>query len=90
MSDARVIIVASDAATANRLNEMFRRVRECMFAYDRYMHVCIAADENNAADMEGVAAASFEMAKRVAQQYPDAAQFDADLETLKQMRTRIA
>lgn len=85
----RIFIVASDQATANQCDEMFRRIRECMFAQVRFMQVCVSADEDNPADMVRVADATFELSKRIVQQYPNPRQFDADMETLRGMRTRI-
>jgi hypothetical protein len=85
----RVFVVASDPATANQFNEMLRRVRECMFALERFTLAAADADENNQGDMDKVADAAFEMAKRLVQQYPNPSQFNADMESLRQMRTEI-
>lgn len=85
----RVLIVASDPATANQFNETIRRVRECMFALKRLSDFALTLDENDEADSARLAPKIFEMMKRVVQQYPNAHQFDADMVTLREFRSHV-
>jgi len=85
----RLLLVASDYATMNQADEMFRRVRETMIALDRFMQTVYAMDEDAPDLHQRFGDAAGQMFRRIVQQYPNPRQFDADLETLKGMRTQL-
>jgi hypothetical protein len=82
-------LVASDAATMNQADEMFRRVRECMIAFERFMNHCTGIDDDDPKLEEKTGEALMQMLQRFQQQYPNPSQFDADMVTLKGMRTQL-
>lgn len=87
--EGRLLIVASDPDTMNRANEMFHRLRECLFAWKRFMDVCCEVDENDPRQMKRVEGAVHQLTLRFMQQYFNPSYFDADVATLAQMRVRI-
>jgi hypothetical protein len=89
----QIFIVASDPRTANQYDAMLMRIRKCMEALETYFDVIASVpdeieDDENAL-LRFIAPAHSQMTLRIMPQYPNPAQFDADLATLRGMRTEI-